>query len=104
MRGSHAKTGTGGPARTAQSRHPEPAKAVAALMWERCGIVRDGEGLKSACAEFERAGARVPLLVARCALAREESRGAHFRTDFPSKRSEFERHSVIRKDAGVTFA
>jgi L-aspartate oxidase len=87
--------------------------------WDYCGIVRCGDGLRAAIqlfeggqghsAEFtrERAEARnisqVALLIARCALAREESRGAHFRTDFPAKRPEFEKHSVVSPDAGIRF-
>jgi L-aspartate oxidase len=90
------------------------------IAWECCGIVRCGDGLRRAIgqleseepqpAEFtlERAEARnireVALLIARCALAREESRGAHFRTDFPVKRAEFEKHSAIGRDAGIRFA
>jgi L-aspartate oxidase len=45
----------------------------------------------------------VVLLIARCALAREESRGAHFRTDFPEKRPGLAKHSVVRKDAEIVF-
>jgi L-aspartate oxidase len=44
---------------------------------------------------------QVALLIAQSALAREESRGAHFRTDFPTKRAEFEKHSIIGRDSGV---
>jgi L-aspartate oxidase len=89
------------------------------LAWTQCGIVRCGDGLRRAVAalesdkeevcEFtpERSEARnirqTALLIARCALGREESRGAHFRTDFPAKRAEFEKHSVISRDAGVRF-
>jgi L-aspartate oxidase len=51
----------------------------------------------------ERNMRQVALLIARCALAREESRGAHFRTDYPAKRAEFAKHSVVKKDAEIVF-
>jgi L-aspartate oxidase len=95
------------------------ASEIRQLAWELCGIVRCGDGLRRAIEQLgecrhqavgptrERAALRnthqVALLIARCALARKESRGAHFRTDFPVKRAEFEKHSVICKDSGVHF-
>jgi L-aspartate oxidase len=82
------------------------------LAWQKCGIIRSGERLEEAREELE-AGRREPnpqaglaefclrnihdvaLLIARCALARQESRGAHFRTDYPDKQPAFEKHSVV---------
>ena len=83
-------------------------------MWGRVGIRRDREGLLAAAAELERLEAtlgRHPVergaiearnllvlgrLVARAALDREESRGAHHRRDFPARRDEWARHLEYR--------
>ena len=93
---------------------------VRALAWDLCGIVRSGEGLTAA---RDALGAQVSkpvpnptlamhelrnihtvaLLIARCALAREESRGAHFRVDFPTPRTEFEKHSLISRGNEVIY-
>ena len=94
--------------------------AIRSLAWEKCGISRCGESLRLAC-ESLRGSARRPLpdprvpqfelrnihdvalLIARCALAREESRGAHYRSDYPGKRPQFEKHSILSLDHDVSF-
>jgi succinate dehydrogenase/fumarate reductase flavoprotein subunit len=91
-------------------------KRVRRLMWERVGILRTREGLERALSEFEQI-ASAPLLpgprnfvtvaglIARSALWREESRGAHYRLDFPAREDErWRAHSVIQKEAGITRA
>jgi L-aspartate oxidase len=89
-------------------------KRVRRLMWERVGILRSRASLERALAEFGQIG-RAPLrpaprnsltvatLVARSALWREESRGGHYRVDFPARDDEHWRaHSVIQKESGIT--
>jgi len=91
---------------------PMTLPEVQALTWTHCGIVRDAAGLSEAIARLEskgpapeaRAAHQVALLIARCALAREESRGAHYRTDFPEKRTEFARHSIIDRTGTVRLS
>ena len=88
-------------------------KRVRRLMWERVGILRSRQSLERALREFEqisRANLRAPSRnfltvaesVARAALWREESRGGHFRVDFPARDdARFRVHSIIRKGARV---
>ena len=80
---------------------------VRALMWRSCGLLREGADMETAIARLarwhalvraeseRRVGERefrrlhsittVGLLIARAALRREESRGGHFRSDFPDR-------------------
>jgi fumarate reductase flavoprotein subunit len=85
------------------------------VMWEHVGLIRTGEGLKLALSEIEDIGQRLDgiairgggaynlawqdwlnlqnqattaWLIARSALERTESRGSHYRRDFPDTTSE----------------
>jgi L-aspartate oxidase len=88
-------------------------KRVTRIMWERVGILRDRPPLERALkAAAQISSARlspssrrfVPLatLVATEALWREESRGGHYRTDFPRQDERFRVHSIQRLGAGIT--
>lgn len=91
-------------------------KRVRRLMWERVGILRTREGMERALREFSQIAQsplsrasrnflNVAMLIARSALWREESRGAHFRSDFPEPdNSNWRMHSVVRKDAEISTA
>jgi len=70
------------------------------LLWNHAGIVRSAESLREGLGKLEEieADPRLKLLakgVMECALAREESRGAHYREDFPLMRKGFERPSFF---------
>ncbi|HWB71935.1 MAG TPA: L-aspartate oxidase [Egibacteraceae bacterium] len=82
------------PRMPAQPPRPDPAAfaALRALMWQRVGLRRDAAGLSHACRRLARLCrdepglrplATVARLVAAAALARRESRGAHWRADHP---------------------
>ncbi len=61
-------------------------------LWRDCGLIRDAAGLEHLLAEPH----LLTKLIAETALTREESRGSHFRADFPSESEEFDRHVVLR--------
>lgn len=62
-------------------------------LWRDCGLVRDATGLE----RLRSAPHLLTRLVAESALAREESRGSHFRVDFPAEQETFRRHVVLRR-------
>jgi L-aspartate oxidase len=85
-----------------------------ALMWDKVGIIRSGESLSEAANTLATWQSLLPQPIDRpsselgnlvlcgrimteAALLREESRGAHFRTDFPQALPEWQRHTVFRK-------
>jgi L-aspartate oxidase len=77
------------------------AEAVRDLMWRSVGLFRDHDSLVNAVAALEQVRTSaspataeawrqhnlltVARLIARAALRREESRGGHFRADFPQR-------------------
>jgi L-aspartate oxidase len=72
-----------------------PSPETRAAMWEHAGIERTPEGLRLLLDDAH------PLarLIAACALHREESRGAHWRTDRPATDPALDgQHTVLRGD------
>ena len=71
---------------------PAPTPESRAALWREAGLERTGEGLRKLLQDLH------PLvrLIARSALAREESRGAHQRADFPELNPELDgRHVTL---------
>jgi len=84
------------------------------LMWEHAGLQRNGQGLTHLCAILRRWETLLPpaqdrpahelanlvlcgRLLAEAALQRTESRGAHYREDFPAPDDAWRRHIVFRR-------
>ncbi len=98
-----------------QSPRPVPAASLSALQqlhWDKVGVMRHCEGLTQAADTLAAWEGCLPpptdrptyelnnlvltgRLVTEAALLREESRGAHFRSDFPQKSRRWQRHVVF---------
>jgi L-aspartate oxidase len=109
-----------------ESRVEEQIAALQAAMWARAGLLRqestlrEGLATQAACANsldelaeegkgsrllFEaQALSRVAQAILHSALARTESRGAHYRNDFPKRDDEqFSKHSVFSGNSSIAF-
>ncbi len=91
------------------------------VMWRDVGILRSGKELTEGIEQLqalelpksEKPGRAahelrnlqtLALLIARSALAREESRGSHYRSDFPYRNDEdLGKHSAVQKGSDVRF-
>jgi succinate dehydrogenase/fumarate reductase flavoprotein subunit len=84
------------------------------IMWDKAGIIRDKEGLLYAQDQLNKFREKfipqiqVPdlevgnmitlgLIIAKTAMEREESRGGHYRIDFPFTDEEWQKHSVLKR-------
>jgi L-aspartate oxidase len=71
---------------------PHADEEPGAVLWRDAGLIRNADGLERLL-DFPHP--LVPAIGA-CALAREESRGVHFREDFPVEDGAFAGHFVVR--------
>jgi L-aspartate oxidase len=70
----------------------EVTPALRRSLWRDAGVIRSAEGLE----HLRRASHLLARLVAESALARRESRGGHFRSDYPTEDEAFAGHVVLR--------
>lgn len=100
------------------------------VMWNNVAIIRREEGLKSALERIEIIKEKmtsmivpdvvgynqhlqdalelknmilIAELVTKSALIREESRGAHYRADYPDRRDEWKKSIVLNRDGNIKF-
>jgi L-aspartate oxidase len=83
-----------------------PNEAVRDITWRYAGIVRSADGLKTglkmlAGIQQESNLLTVSLIIHECALAREESRGAHYREDFPTPATARVHSTTVRTGSGM---
>ncbi len=100
------------PPRPVKSPPAADPSAVRPILAAAAGVMREGEALARAVAALAELAlgdgpaadpAAVALMIAHAAQRREESRGAHCRTDFPDKASEA-RRSTLRLDVALAAA
>jgi aspartate oxidase len=100
-------------------------RSLQSIMWEKAGIIRSADGLNGALARIEELESlskkcraenpvqlmrrldlhnmlRVSKMVCNAALHRAESRGAHYRSDCPQEKPEWQKNIFIRRETAKT--
>ena len=83
----------GRPAPVDPSRAEPVTPALRRRLWRDCGLIRDAAGLE----RLRTTPHLLTRLIAESAVVRAESRGSHFRADFPAESEAFVRHVVLRE-------
>ena len=74
-----------------------PQQSTRDALWQHAGLTRDADGLR----ELSTDPHPLAQLVAACAMLRQESRGAHFRSDFPTIDSTLDGHHAVVRNGGA---
>lgn len=87
---------------------------VRCIMWDHVSLLRDAAGLRAALADLGKVASGEPVdpetasmlvaaqLIAAAALSREESRGGHYRVDFPTRQPALDgRHTLTLPRAAI---
>jgi len=117
---SHTEAASPAPSASQTGAH-EPLPQIRELMWKSVGIMRNGKDLRHALEKLRaltlpalekpsrhdaelRNILALAQLITRSALAREESRGSHYRSDFAYRNDDdFQKHSIIASGKEVRF-
>ena len=101
---------------------PQVVNSLRGILWDKVGIIREQAALREAIGQLEELTLPEPVqldrrchearnmltlarLIASSALARKESRGAHYRTDMPFRDdSTPPLHSFVKKGSAVIFS
>lgn len=101
-----------------KEKRDEVLRDIKDIMWEKVGLVRSNHSLNEAIDrlndiyDFLRPYCNVRHLkdisilangVAKSALYREESRGVHYREDFPQESDSFKKHSILDRSFKINF-
>ena len=109
------------PAYAPTADYPSAAEEARGILWDKVGIIRSAKHLSEAAKRLQALQLPQPdppsrrdceaanilsvaLVITRSALAREESRGAHYRSDFPLKNeTKAPQHSYVSLHSPVVF-
>ncbi len=85
---------------------PDVLRGVQTILWHSAGIERCGDSLQKGLSALREMGRQYPQssviatasLLVKSALARRESRGAHYRTDYPVADPQFAKDTLLSKE------